>query len=88
MVSWATSAPRLDHDRLAGAGGFLQFDRLFDRELVVRIGNELDAGFVDRLAVGGDDDLGRGVGDPLEADCDFHSPTSGTVLEPVWPGGS
>ena len=65
----------IDH-RFAGTGGFLELERLFQRVLVVGIGDELDPVLVYRLAVAGDDDLGRGIGDALETDRNTHSATS------------
>jgi hypothetical protein len=73
-------AAQAHHYRLTGAGGLFEFDRLFEGELVVGIGNELDAAFFDGFPIGGNRDLGRGVGDALQADCDLHSPTSGRLV--------
>jgi hypothetical protein len=65
------AAYRHDRDR-TGAQRLLGEDRLGDRELVVGVEQEFDAGGVDRLAVGADLDLGVGRGDALDANYDVH----------------
>ena len=60
-----------DHD-FARARFFLAPERLFDRELVVGVEDELDARLVEGLAVGGDLHARFGIGDALDADGNFH----------------
>src|SRR6267378_3320149 len=57
---------------LTGAGFFLPAQRLFDGEFVIGIDDELHAGFIEALAVGSDFDARLGIGDALDAHCDFH----------------
>src|SRR2546422_3765904 len=72
-------------DRLLGGGGAEAYDRdlaragllfvpqgFLDRELVVGVEDEPDAGLVERPAVRGDLHARLAVGDALDADCDLH----------------
>ena len=59
-------AHRVRHG-LAGTRLLFPGEGFFYRELVVGIEDELEPGFVDRLAIGAGDDLGDGVRHPLKA---------------------